>query len=159
MLRDRPRALSAAATGRFRLTGSICGPQPTPAHRPPAPEPADDTEASRPADDVTDFAIAAPSPAPAAVDGSLARFHADIAALNELELSTAGAGLFSGVRSVSGREVHVGTTAAWESLPPIGQQSYIDSLLDYWIAARGGGPAVVRIVDPSGRVLVEKSTP
>jgi hypothetical protein len=33
-------------------------------------------------------------------------------------------------------------------------------LLDYWVAARGGeGRAVVRIVDQSGRVLVEKSTP
>lgn len=139
---------------------AVAPPATSPAPGPPAPEPADDTEASRPADDVTDVATAEPNPAPAAVDGSLARFHADIAALNELELSTAGAGLFSGVRSVSGREVHVGTTAAWESLPPIGQQSYIDSLLEYWVAARGGdGPAIVRIVDPSGRVLVEKSTP
>jgi predicted nucleic acid-binding Zn-ribbon protein len=136
----------------------------TPATSPPpgptAPEPADDTEASGPADSGTDVATVEPNPAPAAVDDGLARFHADIQALNDLELSTAGADLFSGVESVSEREVHVGTTAAWNSLPPVGQQSYVDSLLDYWVAARGGeGPAVVRIVDRSGRVLVEKSTP
>jgi hypothetical protein len=60
---------------------------------------------------------------------------------------------------VNGREVHVGTTAAWDSLPPVGQQSYVESLLEYWVAARGGGPAVVRVVDRSGRVLVERSRP
>ena len=135
-------------------------PTTSPPPGPPAPEPADDIDASRPVDGVTNVAIVAPSPAPAAGDVSLARFHADIEALNDLELSTAGADLFSGIESVSGGEVQIGTTAAWHSLPPIGQQSYVDSLLDYWVAARGGeGPAVVRIVDRSGRVLVEKSTP
>ena len=133
-------------------------PATAPTPPPPAPEPADDVDASRPADGVTNVAIAAPSPVAETAD--LARFHADIEALNDLELSTAGADLFSGVESVSGREVQIGTTTAWHSLPPIGQESYVDSLLDYWVAARGGqGPAVVRIVDRSGRVLVEKSTP
>jgi hypothetical protein len=98
--------------------------------------------------------------APAPADAGLSRFRADIQALNDLELGTAGTGLFSGIRLVGDHAVHVGTTAAWNSLPPVGQQSYLESLLGYWVAAQGGdGPAVVRIVDQNGRVLVERSAP
>jgi hypothetical protein len=83
-----------------------------------------------------------------------------IEVLNELELSTEGVNLFSGIASVDGRTVHVGATPAWDALPAVGKQSYLDSLLDLWVAAQGGqGPAAVRIVDPSGRVLAEKSEP
>lgn len=139
---------------------ATAGPAPAPTRQPAAPEPASSIDASRPADAATSVAMVATSPAPAAVDVGLARFHADLKALNDLELSAAGANLFSGIESTSGHTVHVGTTAAWNSLPPVGQRSYLDSLLDYWVAARGGeGRAVVRIVDQSGRVLVEKSTP
>jgi hypothetical protein len=61
---------------------------------------------------------------------------------------------------VNGHAVNVSATTAWNSLPPVGQQSYLDSLLNYWVVAQGGtGPAVVRIVDPSGHLLVEKSAP
>jgi predicted nucleic acid-binding Zn-ribbon protein len=127
--------------------------------RPAAPAPDDEAEASAPAGRAAEVAVAQPSRPAAAVDASLARFHADVETLNDLEMSTAGADLFSGVKSVNGREVHVGTTAAWDSLPPVGQQSYFESLLEYWVAARGGGPAVVRVVDRSGRVLVERSRP
>jgi hypothetical protein len=104
--------------------------------------------------------MAEPSAAPAEADSRLVGFNASIEALNELELSTEGVDLFSGIASVDGRTVHVGATAAWNTLPTVGKQSYLDALLDYWVAAQGGqGPAVVRIVDPSGRVLVEKSAP
>ncbi|MGH6899148.1 MAG: hypothetical protein ACREJ5_21795 [Geminicoccaceae bacterium] len=104
--------------------------------------------------------MVSPSAAAAKADPRLARFHADIQALNDLEMSAAGSNLFSGIESVSGRTVHVAATDAWDALLPVGKESYLDSLLDYWLAAQGGqGPAAVRIVDPSGRVLVEKSWP
>ena len=54
--------------------------------------------------------------------------------------------------------MHISTTAAFQKIPPAGQRSYLDSLFDLWtVAQEGSGPAVVRIVDPSGRVLLEKS--
>jgi myosin heavy subunit len=96
----------------------------------------------------------------AAVASGLARFNADLQALNELEMNAAGSHLFTGVESADGREVHVAATAAWDSLPAVGRESYLESLLGSWVAAQGGkGPAVVRIVDSRGQVLVEKSWP
>jgi hypothetical protein len=54
--------------------------------------------------------------------------------------------------------VRVSTTAAWQNMPPVGQRTYLDTLFDLWrLAKEGNGPTVVRIVDPSGRVLLEKS--
>jgi hypothetical protein len=107
----------------------------------------------------TRLSMAGPTASPS-VDSGLARFNAGLQALNELELNAAGGDLFSGVESADGREVRVGTTAAWDRLPPVGRESYLESLIDYWVAARGGkGPAVVRIVDSRGQVLVEKSWP
>ena len=122
--------------------------------QPPAPEPADKLATEATADRATTAA------AVAYVDSGLERFHADVRALNRLELKTGGFDLFSGIKSADGREVQVTTTVAWGTLPPIGQQSYLDSLLESWVAAQGGdGPVVVRIVDQSGEVLVEKSWP
>jgi hypothetical protein len=89
----------------------------------------------------------------------LARFYANVQALNGLEAGT-GTDVFSGIRSVDGGVVQISATAAWDSLPPVGQQTYLETLLEAWVAAQGGqGPAVVRIVDQNGRVVVEKSTP
>ncbi|MGH6885873.1 MAG: hypothetical protein ACREGK_07355, partial [Geminicoccales bacterium] len=133
--------------------------------RPGGPKPASETDAGEAADgpierSATELSMAQPNAAPAEDDSRLAGFHANVEALNDLELSTEGVDLFSGIASVDGRTVHVGATAAWNTLPTVGKQSYLDSLLDLWVAAQGGqGPAVVRIVDPSGRVLVEKSWP
>jgi hypothetical protein len=122
--------------------------------QPSAPEPADTIDTEAAADGATTAAAVAD------VDSGLERFHADVRALNRLELSTRGLDLFSGIKSADGREVQVTTTVAWDTLPPIGQQSYLDSLLDSWVAAQGGdGPVVVRIVDQSGELLVEKSWP
>jgi hypothetical protein len=107
----------------------------------------------------TKLAMAVPTGSPL-VDPGLTRFQTDLQALNDLELNAAGNDLFSGVESAGGREVSVSATAAWDRLPPVGRESYLESLLDYWVAARGGkGPAAVRIVDSRGQVLVEKSWP
>ena len=54
--------------------------------------------------------------------------------------------------------VQVAATDAWSSIPPAGQQSYANTLLDRWAAARGyGGPVSVQIVDEEGKVLLESS--
>jgi hypothetical protein len=133
--------------------------------QPSGREPAGKTGAGRPADSPmelseTELSMVGPSVAPAKVDPRLERFRADIQSVNDLVRSGAAGDLFSGIESVSGRTVDVGATVAWDALPEVGKKSYLESLLDRWVAAQGGqGPAVVRIVDPSGRVLGEKSWP
>lgn len=88
----------------------------------------------------------------------LERFDANIRYLNDRALELDGANLFSGVESVGASIVHVSTTPAWQSIPPVVQRTYLDSLYDLWTGAwQGSGPAVVRIVDANGRVLLEKS--
>ena len=105
----------------------------------------------------TDVAIGTPSAAPREPGAISSQFQADVRALSDLE-SGSGQDLFSGIKLVGGNAVEIGTTTAWDSLPPIGRQSYLNTLLERWVAQSGGeGPATVRIVDEDGRVLVEKS--
>jgi hypothetical protein len=126
----------------------------------PLAEPAGSPGADRPVDRATTLARVDPAAAPPKVDPGLASFRADVQSLNQLERSAVGVDLFSGIEAVNGGEVNVGATSAWDALPDVGKQSYLDYLLDAWIAARAGArPAVVRIVDASGRVLVQKSRP
>ena len=125
----------------------------------PAPGSVINIPADRSAGSASKVAMAAPTE-PSSVDASVKHFHAELQAVNELELKAGGSDLFSGVESADGREVRVSTTAAWDRMPIGGREIYIEMLLDYWVAARGGkGPAVVRIVDSTGQVLAAKSSP
>ena len=151
-LRAKPAAVEDARDAAPRAPSAMV--------QPPVPEPAGDADADRAADGATDLAMVDPTAAPAEDDAGLADFRANVRSLNQLERSAAGADLFSGVESVDGREVRVSATTAWNSLPHVGQQSYLDYLLDAWVAALGGeGAAAVRIIDSSGQVLVQKSRP
>jgi hypothetical protein len=88
----------------------------------------------------------------------LERFNADVRHLNGQAMKLEGADLFSGVEAAGDGVVHVRTTAAWQNIPAVGQRSYLGSLFDLWtVAKEGNGPTVVQIVDPNGRVLLEKS--
>jgi hypothetical protein len=122
-----------------------------------AQPPAVKVRANGPAGSATGLSMAGPTKSPLAESG-IELFNANLQLLNELELSAGGSDLFSGVESAKGSEVRVGTTAAWDKLPSVGQEAYIKTLLNYWVSARGGkGPAVVQLVNSSGQVLVEKS--
>jgi hypothetical protein len=45
-------------------------------------------------------------------------------------------------------------------MPPAGQRSYANTLLDRWAAATGSSePVKVQIVDDSGQVIMEESKP
>jgi hypothetical protein len=122
-----------------------------------AQSPAVKVRANGPTGSATELSMAGPTEPPLAESG-IELFNANLQLLNELELSAGGSDLFSGVESAKGSEVHVGTTAAWDKLPSVGQDAYVKTLLNYWVSARGGkGPAVVRLVNSSGQVLVEKS--
>jgi predicted nucleic acid-binding Zn-ribbon protein len=95
--------------------------------------------------------------APAQADdaSALMRFDADVRYLNS---QASGADLFSDIESPGDGVVLVSTTAAWHNISPAGQRSYLNSLFNLWtVAQEGSGPTVVRILDPRGRVLLEKS--
>ena len=90
----------------------------------------------------------------------LARFRQSVDYLNSRAVSVAGVGLFTTVEVVGDGTVQVAATEAWSTIPPAGQQSYANTLLDRWAAARGhGGPISVQIVDPDGQVLLERTRP
>jgi predicted nucleic acid-binding Zn-ribbon protein len=127
--------------------------------QPAAPEGADKVGAEQKADSPTQLAAREPTTAPAQDESAgLARFDANVQYLNSRALEAAGADLFSGIEAAGDGVVHVSATSAWQSIPPAGQRSYLNSLFDLWSVARDkSGPAVVRIVDSSGRVLLEKS--
>jgi hypothetical protein len=155
-LADASRAKPAA--GGDERSAALQAPSAT--VQPPAPEADGNADADRPAGSAATLAMVDPAAPPAERDSGLASFHANVQSLNQLERNAEGADLFSGIETVDGHEVTVSATAAWNSLPRVGKQSYLDYLLDAWVAARGGeGPAAVRIVDSGGQVLVQKSRP
>jgi Bacterial SH3 domain len=92
--------------------------------------------------------------------GDLQRFRDSVAYLNSRSMSVAGVDLFTEVEPLGGGAVQVGATAAWASIPPAGQRSYANALLDRWAAATGRADQVsVQIVDQGGQVLMEESKP
>jgi uncharacterized coiled-coil DUF342 family protein len=127
--------------------------------QPAAPGPADKLGSEQEADSPIQLAGRGPTTAPAQDDSTgLARFDANVRYLNTRAFEAAGSYLFSGIEPAGDGIVHVSTTLAWDSIPPDGQRSYLNSLFDLWSVAQDkSGPAVVRIVDARGRVLLEKS--
>jgi uncharacterized protein YgiM (DUF1202 family) len=92
--------------------------------------------------------------------GELARFRETVSYLNERASALAGADLFAEVKPGPEGTMQVVTTDAWSTLPPAGRQSYANTLLDRWAAAKvSAGPATLQIVDPSGEVVMEKTEP
>ena len=139
-----PKLNSAASAGeRSAATAAPSGRAPADLQKPGA---------TGGTDQRADIAAQAPTAAPAQADeaSALKRFDANVRYLNSR--------LFTGIESPGDGVLHVSTTAAWQNLPPAGQRTYLNSLFDLWtIAQEGSTPAVVRIVDPNGRVLLEKS--
>jgi hypothetical protein len=91
--------------------------------------------------------------------GELARFRDTVTYLNERALAIDGVDLFSEVKPGPEGIVQVVATEAWATIPPAGRQSYANTLLDRWAAAKeGAGPVAVQIVDPDGEVVMEKKT-
>ena len=106
--------------------------------------------------------VAAPEPAAGPSAGDLAgvqQFRASVDYLNKRALQVAGVDLFTDVEPAGGGAVRVSTTDAWGTMPPAGQRSYLNTLVDRWMAAKGSAPASVQIVDPNGNVIMEKAGP
>lgn len=105
-------------------------------------------------------AATAPAAAPDVAGVDLQRFRDSVDYLNSRAMAVAGADLFTAVEPLGDGTVQVGATAAWATMPPAGQRSYANTLLDRWAAATGRiGRVKVQIVDESGQVLMEESKP
>ena len=167
---ERIEQLHAALAGAgLARTGPTNEPQANPTSKPAEPAVAGRSPAatSAPAEGVpaapgaAEAAEVAARPAAATAPENsteIAKFNANIEYLNRRAMDAAGSDLFAGVEEAGDGVVNVSTTPAWQRIPASGQRSYLNSLLDLWIVAQEeSGPAVVRIVDPNGRVLLEKS--
>ena len=154
---------SDASSGTPSTAAAASMAEPPAAAPPAAKSPARVAVAPRsPAAETSEQAAVTPAAGPAdAVDAAeLARFRDSVDYLNSRSSSVAGVNLFNGVEAVGDGVVQVGATDAWSSIPPGGQQSYANTLVDRWAAARGySGPATVQIVGPDGKVLLETKKP
>ena len=125
---------------------------------PPEPQPREATKV--PPQNQTLPHMVEPAAGPAGDLGELARFRETVSYLNERATTLAGADLFAKVEPGPEGAMRVVATETWSSLPPAGRQSYANTLLDRWAAAKASaGPAVLQIVDPSGEVVMEKTRP
>jgi Bacterial SH3 domain len=130
----------------------------------------------RPLEDGTDAAAADPEPpagagapgmeaiapgAAAEIEAvDLQRFRDSVAYLNSRSKLVAGVDLFTEVEPLGGGAVQVGATDAWADIPPAGQRSYANALLERWAAATGRADRLtVQIVDQGGQVIMEESRP
>jgi hypothetical protein len=150
-------------------------PEPEVAEPPPPPAPAPEvaeTPPDEPAEpevavtlpEVEEEPEALPEPAAGPVREidlvGLDRFRENVDYLNSRAQAVAGVDLFTEVRPVGAGVVEVGTTNAWSTIPPAGQRSYVNTLLDRWVAATGADdPVSVRIVDAGGNVVMEQTGP
>lgn len=117
----------------------------------------------------TDIAVAppeagtgsvAPGAGPVMAGPEVARFKESVDYLNKRAMQVAGVDLFTDVEAVDDLTVKVGITDAWTTVPPAGQRSYLNTLLDRWSAANGGtSPVTLQIVDPDGQLLAEETRP
>lgn len=134
-----------------------------PTARPAAPDPgtaAATPDAATTADRPQPSAAIEPAAGPSALGPDVQRFKESVEYLNSRALQVAGVDLFTDVRPVDAATVEVVTTDAWSTVPPAGQRSYLNTLVDRWAAAKGGdGPVSVQIIDPTGSMIAEKTGP
>ena len=157
--------LAPPAAGVSRSADSAATPPSAAAGPAPA---AGEVPPIRPLEEATDAAASAPDGtemiAPGAAAGieavDLQRFRDSVAYLNARSQVVAGVDLFTGVEPLGGGAVQVGATEAWADVPPAGQRSYANALLERWAAATGRADQLtVQIVDGGGQVLMEESRP
>jgi hypothetical protein len=85
-------------------------------------------------------------------------FQECVAYLNRRAEAVAGIQLFNGIEAIGGGVVQVVTTTDWGGVPPAGQQSYLNTLVDRWATANpDGGPASVMLVNKGGDILMHKT--
>ncbi len=144
----RDADLEAAATPPAETTAAIVVPS-----EQTAVTPADATTSAAAGTTTTTAALASDQE-PAAVKS----FRDTVSELNSRAVSVAGISLFDDVRSTGGGAVQVLATETWANVPEAGQTSYMNALFDRWQSvANGLGPLSLQIVDPSGKIMMERS--
>lgn len=123
----------------------------------PPPGTAIATEAA----DSSTVALAEPAPpsAPAGAGepAAVSDFRTTVRDLNERAKALAGIDLFTDVRTRGGGEIDVLATAAWNTVPASGRESFTNALYDQWrIAAGDLSPLGLQILDPAGAVLMRR---
>jgi hypothetical protein len=97
---------------------------------------------------------------PASESEALARFRSSLDELNARAQALAGVELFTGAEPAGGGTIQVLVTEAWDLVPEAGQESYANALFGHWQAvADSPEPLRLQLVDPSGKVVREKSGP
>lgn len=97
---------------------------------------------------------------PASESEALARFRSSLDELNARAQALAGVELFTGAEPAGSGTVQVVVTEAWNLVPEAGQESYANALFGHWQAvADRAEPLRLQLVDPSGKVVSEKSGP
>lgn len=131
-------------------------PSPEVATSPPAPS----EGAGGPAAGDLEIEAISPSAGPLEETAAVRRFRETVDYLNNRAVQVAGVDLFTGVAPVDAATVQVETTDAWTTVPPAGQRSYLNTLVDRWSAAQDGEPNEVRvqIVDVEGILLMEEGS-
>lgn len=148
-----PETTDSMAGGGMEAGETVMVPQPPESAR----EPQTDFVAVRPE---AGAAEVAPGAGPVLATPEVERFKESVDYLNKRAMQVAGVDLFTEVQAVNDSVVKVGTTDAWTTVPPAGQQSYVNTLLDRWFAANGGvDPVTLQIVGVDGRLLTEESRP
>jgi uncharacterized protein YgiM (DUF1202 family) len=104
----------------------------------------------------TDAALADPT----SENEALTRFRSSVDELNARAQALAGVELFTGAEPAGNGTVQVLVTEAWDLVPAAGQESYANALFGHWQAAADGPEQLrLQLVDPSGKVVSEKSAP
>jgi uncharacterized protein YraI len=167
LLETAAAATPAAATG---TNGVEADPAPpvlaVPAAAPAPVEPSAGPEPAEEAATAPQMAALPPvgEPAEAALPevdpGPVDRFRDSVNYLNQRAMSAAGVDLFTAVRPVDATTVQVVATDVWRSVPASGQESYVNTLFDRWLAAAGSGaPLRLEVVDDAGQLLSARTGP
>lgn len=155
-----PAAEAAAPPAPGPVEASPAAPQPeSPATEPAATEPPETEMAATAPDAPEPSDMPDPAAGPALDLPGLERFRESVDYLNSRAQAVAGVELFTEVEATSGDVVQVTATDAWSTIPPAGQRSYLNTLVDRWAAAQGGSPVSVQIVDADGQVVMERTGP
>jgi uncharacterized protein YgiM (DUF1202 family) len=136
---------------------------PTPVEPAAGPGPAAEGVASPPAapPEAPRLAALPPEEALPEIDPrAVGRFEDSVNYLNQRAMAAAGVDLFTAVRAVDATTVQVVATDVWRSVPASGQESYVNTLFDRWLAAAGSSaPLRLEIVDDAGQVLSARAGP
>jgi uncharacterized protein YgiM (DUF1202 family) len=167
LLETAAAATPAAATGTNGVEADPAPPAlavpaaaPAPVEPSAGPEPAEEAATAPQMAALPPVGEPAEEALPEVDPGPVDRFRDSVNYLNQRAMSAAGVDLFTAVRPVDATTVQVVATDVWRSVPASGQESYVNTLFDRWLAAAGSGaPLRLEVVDDAGQLLSARTGP